>query len=468
MNRSVAADGDDMITPSMAAGDPPRGQKCEEEMIIGRRRRRTTALLVTGIAAATLAACGSGDGGESSSDAELVILVHSNAPTDAVLEQINRDFEAENPGVTVRLDTVPTDQYTTTLNSRMAAGAADIVEGDTVQPMPGYIEGVPEHSFVEGVQAGNYVDLTDQEWLDRFFPDTIEDMQIEDSTWAVPTGSTVVNGIYYNIDLFDEHGIDVPRTWSEFVAAGETLQDAGVTPLLLGGSERWPVGLPNLGLIHSTYPDLAELDEALWTNPEVLLEDEAISVLEKLRALYSLAQDNFAGVSYETLPAEFAAGNAAMLPDGSWTAPVIEDAGPDFEFGYFPLPGSENPAQNVFGYKPEFVFSVPSNAENTELATQWLEFYSRPDNYAAFIEASGFLPLQPDVESTAFVAGLGDELERMTPQWETFHHGNELAGEYTPFYFEGLAPMGRFDDPDELAQRIYDDWTAGLEAAGVS
>ena len=37
-----------------------------------------------------------------------------------------------------------------------------------------------------------------------------------------------------------------------------------------------------------------------------------------------------------------------MLPAGSWDAPAIESANPELHYGYFPMPGSDNPADNKY------------------------------------------------------------------------------------------------------------------------
>ncbi len=39
----------------------------------------------------------------------------------------------------------------------------------------------------------------------------------------MPTGISYVTGVYYNKDIFDELGIELPTTFDEFVAAAQTL-----------------------------------------------------------------------------------------------------------------------------------------------------------------------------------------------------------------------------------------------------
>ena len=48
----------------------------------------------------------------------------------------------------------------------------------------------------------------------------------------------VSHGIYYNKDLFDELGIDVPQTWEELLAAAQKIKDAGYTPFANAAATR--------------------------------------------------------------------------------------------------------------------------------------------------------------------------------------------------------------------------------------
>ena len=40
----------------------------------------------------------------------------------------------------------------------------------------------------------------------------------------------VSHGIYYNVDLFKKHNLEIPQTWEELLQVAETLKAAGVIP----------------------------------------------------------------------------------------------------------------------------------------------------------------------------------------------------------------------------------------------
>ena len=54
----------------------------------------------------------------------------------------------------------------------------------------------------------------------------------EEKVYGVPY-ATNASGVIYNVDKFKEHGIEIPKTWDEFIDVLEKLQDAGEQPLLM-------------------------------------------------------------------------------------------------------------------------------------------------------------------------------------------------------------------------------------------
>ena len=45
----------------------------------------------------------------------------------------------------------------------------------------------------------------------------------------------------YNKDLFAKYGLSEPQTWEEFLLICEKLKSQGITPIVLGSKDDWPV-----------------------------------------------------------------------------------------------------------------------------------------------------------------------------------------------------------------------------------
>ena len=55
----------------------------------------------------------------------------------------------------------------------------------------------------------------------------------QDGIYALPYVANAA-GVLYNKDMFEEHGWEVPETWSEFTALCEQIESEGIQPLYLG------------------------------------------------------------------------------------------------------------------------------------------------------------------------------------------------------------------------------------------
>ena len=50
-------------------------------------------------------------------------------------------------------------------------------------------------------------------------------------------------GFFYNKDLFAKAGVDAHaiKTWDDLLAAVKKLKAAGITPIIAGGADKWPL-----------------------------------------------------------------------------------------------------------------------------------------------------------------------------------------------------------------------------------
>jgi raffinose/stachyose/melibiose transport system substrate-binding protein len=221
-----------------------------------------------------------------------------------------------------------------------------------------------------------------------------------------------------------------------------------------------------LGVVQSLYPtaqDKENLAKGLYGGTVKLNEGKQLEVLQKVAQLYSYAEPNFAGVSYATMTSDFVNGKFAMMSDGTWNTTTIRDAGKGkLDFGYFPLPASDNAADNKYlGGKVELTLAVPSNAKNVPAAMAYLDFFA--NNYSLFNDKAGFAPAEPDVKGDAFYTDIAKYTSQFEPAWDTIWIANTKAGPNAqlPFNWGGIKPMGG-GDYKAAADASQKDWQAGL------
>ena len=294
-------------------------------------------------------------------------------------------------------------------------------------------------------------------------------MATDGKYYAVPSGADLYTGVFYNKSIFAKYGLSVPTTWSQFQSVVQALKSHGVTPLVIGGHDVWPAGLPMLGTVQSLYSVSAmkQLDQGLWTDKASLASATSVEVLSRIQQLYADAGPVFPGVSEVTATADFSDGKAAMWPDGTWNAPTIAQTSPALQFGYFPLPASDNAADNtVLGGKLDFSFAIPSSAPHQSAALKWLAFYASKANYATFIKLSGFIPVEPGIASTPFINSLARYMGSggFTPAWDQIFHPNIKSGSLStyPWPYPNISPMGGSSNMTQLAGQMGANWQASI------
>ena len=139
---------------------------------------------------------------------------------------------------------------------------------------------------------------------------------VEDKHYSLTLGAQVIPMIYYNKDVLEDLGIEVPTTYKELTAAAKTIEAAGLTPFLLGGgADTWASTIVLGGMITTdavgTNPDWVErrkAGEVSFTDPEFA------SAVEKRNALCAAGYFNADAltIDYSQLSAKFAAGEGVM------------------------------------------------------------------------------------------------------------------------------------------------------------
>ena len=122
-------------------------------------------------------------------------------------------FEAENPGIKLNLEVVSWNDVYTVVDTRIAAGQApDILNIDVCA-------NYANEGLLEPVSQ-----WCPEELFNDFFPSFIDQSVIDDTVWAVPDLASA-RALFYNVDMFEEVGIEVPTTWAELEDACQAIVD---------------------------------------------------------------------------------------------------------------------------------------------------------------------------------------------------------------------------------------------------
>ena len=211
-------------------------------------------------------------------------------------------------------------------------------------------------------------------WGDVINPSGINLATFGDHKYFVPTMMAAAV-LWYRPDVFEEHGIEVPTTWDETMAAADKLKEAGVTPFLLANQKRWPAQFMWSALFANKY-GVAAYDDLIgrrlaWTDPKVV---DAFAMMKDLMD-GGYFEDGANGLDVTPAVVPFSKGEIAMWYQGSFmTGRFLDDQGaPKFPLDYIPMPaiGDQEPTVSVFA---ENTLMMNAQSENKDAAAKFLDW----------------------------------------------------------------------------------------------
>jgi raffinose/stachyose/melibiose transport system substrate-binding protein len=143
-----------------------------------------------------------------------------------------------------------------------------------------------------------------------------------------PNSASLTTVLWYRVSLFRRLGLEVPRTWEQFLTTCERLRAAGVIPVAIGNRDLWPGGNFAAYVAAQTL-GVARYNDLLGLRPGTRLDDPAfVSALEPLAELQrrSFLNQGVSGVSTDEARSLLAQGRAAMHPIGDWLVSDAEES----------------------------------------------------------------------------------------------------------------------------------------------
>ena len=327
--------------------------------------------------ASVLVACGNSS--SSSSSVTEVEFFSQKPEMQATLQEIVDDYNKSQDEVKVTLTSVP--DAGTVLKTRIANGEA-----------PDVINIYPQNADFKGWAAdGQFVDLTDEsDILGNLNDGAAEAYAVDDKIYNVPL-TTNVSGIYYNKDAFAELGIEVPKSLAEFQEIVKKIKDDGQTPFAEALGDPWTVnGYAQLAWIQSAGSPQAANDYLRFSDKGAIKSDEVTkNVAAYLDLLAGNGQSNSDGALYADTVAVFAEGKALMMANGSWALTVIKQQEPDFEVGFFPMPGLTADAPVMTVGAADMAVSISADSENIDASKNFVKYLSSTEAMQKYYDVDG-------------------------------------------------------------------------------
>jgi raffinose/stachyose/melibiose transport system substrate-binding protein len=262
----------------------------------------------------------------------------------AVWQKLADEYMAAHPNVNIEITVLENEAFKTKLTTVMQSGEPP----DIFQSWGGGV-------MNEYANAGLLKDITPDldadgsAWRNTFAPGALGVYAYKGQNYGVPWDMGMI-GFWYNKDLFAQAGIDAPpTTWTELIDDVQKLKAAGITPIALGGGDKWP-GMHMWAYLVTRLGGKANFEGALLRTGSFTDEPfvKAGAMIQELVALEPF-QDGFLGATYGDEATAMGNSKAAMELMGQWAPAVQKDNSEDKEgigdaLGWFPFPAVEGGA----------------------------------------------------------------------------------------------------------------------------
>jgi raffinose/stachyose/melibiose transport system substrate-binding protein len=323
----------------------------------------------------------------------------STAPDQAAYWQGLADaYTAANPNVTIEITILENAAFKQRLTTVMQAGDPP----DLFQSWGGAVL----WTYADNGLVRNIAPELEGEWKDSFSAQAALELYGQNGEYYGVPWTWGAVGLFYNKALFEQAGLDPenpPATWTDFLAAVQTLKDAGITPISLGEGEKWPGHFWWVYLATRLGGEEAFLKaydrSGLFTDEPFV---QAGAYLKELVDLEPFPEGHL-GMSHPESQGVFGNGEAAMMLMGQWTPSAQaensesgEGIGAD-NLGFFNFPeveGGAGNANDVLGGGDGFAVGINAPEETID----FLKFLTSAENQRAGAEIGMIVPVVAGAE----------------------------------------------------------------------
>ncbi|MEV1077038.1 extracellular solute-binding protein [Streptomyces sp. NPDC050211] len=354
--------------------------------------RRLPALLLAGL---VVTACAPQTSDNSSSDKDektgtlrvWLFQEVGNQPKQKVVDAVVTDFEKAHEGAKVEVEYIPIETRAQRVKAAFndPKSAPDVMEyGNT--DTAGY------------VKDGGLLDVTKEfgDWTEAkdTDPTAKQSVTVDGKVYGAPF-YVGVRALYYRTDVFDELGLEVPKTMAELASTAREIRAAKpeLYGLVVGGAYTY-------GAMPFIWANGGELATGKGGSYASAIDSAAAQ--KGIKAYTSLFGDDncpaakCAGFGGNDTITAFAAGKAGMAIGGDFSYTAVEAGKAKGKYAVVPLPGVE-----AGSIAPAFAggnnIGVLKSTSHRTLAVELMEQLASKKTQASMFDAMGFLPTFADV-----------------------------------------------------------------------
>ncbi|MGB8451455.1 MAG: ABC transporter substrate-binding protein [Anaerocolumna sp.] len=319
------------------------------------------------------------------------------------------------------------------------------------------------------VRAGKLAELPED--ITSLFTSTTK---FDGKVYTAPLGGENTDGIIYNKKYFDDNGLEEPATYDEFMKLCQTIKDKGdMSPLVVGGQDLFHMGF----WFFKAYNDQVLLQDPdfiknCYAGTKDFSDPTIAATFSELKDIFQYAQDGWISTPDAQITTFLVSNMSAMMYSGTHMFSQIEQADPNFEYGWFPVPSPDGKVRLVGG---SGIGGLSVSAEaaadpnKKAAAEEFIKFFFTPDEYKIYCEKLSAIPLtvnkpQLDINSVfQEVIDAQGTADLLSPMWNGFAGDNELPPDFRNFMYKTVIEyLAGEREMDSCAAELNNTWKSSV------
>ncbi|WHY85678.1 extracellular solute-binding protein [Neobacillus novalis] len=353
-------------------------------------------LLLTAILSIGLVACSDNTGSKEGSskdgkkDGEKVTLKFFTALPDretglgGVEQKIIDSYMEKNPNVKIEVEALQDEPFKDKIK----------IYSSTKQ-LPDIIQAWGQSSFIAPlINNGLLYELNPADFEDKdFIEGSFDGFSKDGKLYGVPRNTDFLP-LFYNKRLFEENGIEPPKTQEDLIAVSKKFRALGINPVATNGMDGWIFPMWFDYALQRETGSFDLMDDALhgdksYTDPAV------ITAAKKMKEIVDAGvfADGYLTADYGTARNLFGQEKAAMYLMGAWEMGLATDENFPESFrnnvGVIPYPVSDKSKAGDLVIYQGGGYSISNNSEHKEEAVKFLKYFFESENWPKLTWQSG-------------------------------------------------------------------------------
>lgn len=350
---------------------------------------RITVMLATLALGIAVVACG----GSSSDDGkggkvELSFLTANSEQALKPATALVKAFEAKNPNIKIKLETGPQGaELDNLVKTRLATGEMNDVFV--------YLAG----SLFQALKPESQLQpLNDEPWVGDLEDSFKKAVSANDQVYGAPFGSAFGGGILYSKKIYKKLGLEIPKTWDEFMANNAKIKKAGIDPVIQSYGETWTSQLFVLADFHNVQSAVPGWADKYTANQVKYSQEPAIEGFRHLEEVKKAGylNKNFGSVKFPPALSMLANGKGAHYPALTIIVPNLKTSDPDKidDVGFFAQPAQDEANTGMTLWLPLAAY-IPKATEGAkrDAAKKFLAFIASPEG--CDVQSKAYPPTGP-------------------------------------------------------------------------